>query len=58
MLSRRSISGMSPPNSSSTCTRLDRLTPALTNSFPKESRPSSWIWEYVHRVCATGKLEP
>ncbi|KAJ5982069.1 hypothetical protein N7451_012169 [Penicillium sp. IBT 35674x] len=35
----------------------DRLTPALTNSFPKKSRPSSWIWEYVHRACATGKLE-
>ncbi|KAJ6099387.1 hypothetical protein N7467_000922 [Penicillium canescens] len=35
----------------------DRLTPALTNSLPKKSRTSSWIWEYVHRVCATGKLD-
>ena len=38
MLPRRSISGMSPPNSSSTCmliSHLDRLTPALTNSFSK-----------------------
>ncbi|KAJ5654853.1 hypothetical protein N7490_001856 [Penicillium lividum] len=34
----------------------DHLTPALTNLLPKKSRSSSWIWEYVHRVCATGEM--
>ncbi|KAJ5778416.1 hypothetical protein N7520_001662 [Penicillium odoratum] len=60
MLTRGSISGMIPPYSSLDALSSlfpDRLTPALTNYFPKKSRTSSWIWGYVHRVCATGKLE-
>ncbi|KAJ5752771.1 hypothetical protein N7520_009688 [Penicillium odoratum] len=51
----------SPTDSSeSTLTRSsisDRLTPALNNSFPEKTLESSWIWEYVHSVCTTGKLE-
>ncbi|KAJ5655082.1 hypothetical protein N7490_002085 [Penicillium lividum] len=34
----------------------DHLTPAPTNSLSKKSRSSSWIWEYVYRACATGKM--
>ncbi|KAJ5752727.1 hypothetical protein N7520_009644 [Penicillium odoratum] len=45
----------SADNSESTLTRSS--ISALTNYRPKKSRISSWIWEYVHRVCATGKLE-
>ncbi|KAJ5778360.1 hypothetical protein N7520_001606 [Penicillium odoratum] len=35
----------------------DRLTPALRNYRPKKLRSSSWIWEYVHRMCATGRMD-
>ncbi|KAJ5556076.1 hypothetical protein N7513_003718 [Penicillium frequentans] len=35
----------------------DRLTPALTNYRPKRLRSSSWIWEYVNRMCATGRMD-
>ncbi|KAJ5654874.1 hypothetical protein N7490_001877 [Penicillium lividum] len=35
----------------------DRLTPALTKFRPKKPRSSSWIWEYVHRMCATGRMD-
>ncbi|KAJ6126315.1 hypothetical protein N7523_001927 [Penicillium sp. IBT 18751x] len=31
-------------------------TPAPIYSAPKENQSSAWMWEYVHRVCATGKL--
>ncbi|KAJ5556070.1 hypothetical protein N7513_003712 [Penicillium frequentans] len=35
----------------------DRLTPALTKFRPKKPRSSSWIWEYVHRMCVTGRMD-
>ncbi|KAJ5938304.1 hypothetical protein N7466_001438 [Penicillium verhagenii] len=47
-------------SSESTLTRVsisDRLTPALKKYRPKKSRSSSWIWEYVHRMCATGRMD-
>ncbi|KAJ5642803.1 hypothetical protein N7490_006803 [Penicillium lividum] len=35
----------------------DRLTLALTKFCPKKTRSSSWIWEYVHRMCAIGRMD-
>ncbi|KAJ5547493.1 hypothetical protein N7513_004727 [Penicillium frequentans] len=35
----------------------DRLTPALTKFRPKKPRSSTWIWEYVHRMCATVRMD-
>ncbi|KAJ5982154.1 hypothetical protein N7451_012335 [Penicillium sp. IBT 35674x] len=35
----------------------DRSTPVQTYLLPEDKRSSPWIWEYIHRVCATGKLE-
>ncbi|KAJ5938423.1 hypothetical protein N7466_001557 [Penicillium verhagenii] len=58
MLEEGSISGMRPKIMSKCMliSRIDHLKPALTSSLPKTSRSSSWIWEYVHRVCAIGKV--
>ncbi|CAG7963970.1 unnamed protein product [Penicillium salamii] len=36
--------------------RLGRATPLLSHSRCEEIRSSSWIWDYVHRVCAARKL--
>ncbi|KAJ5655015.1 hypothetical protein N7490_002018 [Penicillium lividum] len=50
----------SADSSESTLTRgsiSDRLMPALRNYRPKKLRSSSWIWEYVHRMCATGRMD-
>ncbi|KAJ5982747.1 hypothetical protein N7451_012847 [Penicillium sp. IBT 35674x] len=35
----------------------DRLTPALTKFRPKKPRSSTWIWEYVHQMCATVRMD-
>ncbi|KAJ6126480.1 hypothetical protein N7523_002092 [Penicillium sp. IBT 18751x] len=35
----------------------EHTTPVPTYSAPKENQSSAWMWEYVHRVCATGKLD-
>ncbi|KAJ5654870.1 hypothetical protein N7490_001873 [Penicillium lividum] len=53
------LASQSGDSSESTLTRgsiSDRLTPVLTNCRPKKSRSSSWIWEYVHRMCTTGRM--
>ncbi|KAJ5982181.1 hypothetical protein N7451_012281 [Penicillium sp. IBT 35674x] len=35
----------------------DRLTSALTNHRPKKLRSSTWIWEYVHQMYATVRMD-
>ncbi|KAJ5543754.1 hypothetical protein N7513_007262 [Penicillium frequentans] len=35
----------------------DRLTPALTKFRPRKPRSSTWIWEYVHQMCATVRMD-
>ncbi|KAJ5704810.1 hypothetical protein N7536_000499 [Penicillium majusculum] len=37
--------------------RTGRVTRVSIPCWPKEKRSSSWMWEYVHRVCAARKLE-
>jgi hypothetical protein len=36
---------------------IECTTPVPTYSAPKENQSSAWMWEYVHRVCVTGKLD-
>jgi hypothetical protein len=35
---------------------IECTAPVPTYSAPKENQSSGWMWEYVHHVCATGKL--
>ncbi|CAG8291188.1 unnamed protein product [Penicillium salamii] len=37
--------------------RTGRATRVSIPCWPKETRSSSWMWDYVHRVCAARKLE-
>ncbi|CAG7996172.1 unnamed protein product [Penicillium salamii] len=39
-------------SSQTECSRLDRATRVSTPCWPKETRSSSSMWDYVHRVCA------
>ena len=58
--SKESGSGTKRPCHISRCMLtfiIECTTPVPTYSKPKENQSSAWMWEYVHRVCATGKLD-
>ncbi|CAG8092430.1 unnamed protein product [Penicillium salamii] len=57
MLTAEASQANSNGSSQAESSRLGRATRVSTPCWPKETRSSSSMWDYVHRVCAARKLE-